>query len=375
MPGINEAVSELIQAQVAEGRQIGVQVCAYVDGKMVVDTWAGTMGPADARPVDADTLFMSFSTTKGVTATLLHMLADRGVIDYNAPVSKYWPEFGQNGKEGITVTQVATHQSGLHRMPSPFSVDALTDWDAGLRHIEQSAPAYEPGTAGGYHAFTFAWTVGGLIQKATGVHPRELFQSEIAKPLGVADGMYVGIPAGVEDRLATIEILNLGENMPIPEDAEFYKAMPKGIFPPFNTLAVRQACLPSANGHFTARALAKMYAALAGDGSVDGVRLVSPERLPEMNRLITEGVDVVIGVPIKRAIGFGLGGVANGIHGPLGPRETAFGHAGAGGSVAFADPEIGLSVAVTLNKMSAPAPGTGVTLEICDLIREQVARP
>src|SRR5437868_2657319 len=103
----NQRVADLIQTQVAEGRQIGIQVCAYLKGEVIVDTWAGTMGPDDARQVGADTLFMSFSTTKGVTATLLHLLTDRGVIDYEAPVARYWPEFGQAGKAGITVRQLA----------------------------------------------------------------------------------------------------------------------------------------------------------------------------------------------------------------------------------------------------------------------------
>lgn len=369
---VNARITDLINKQVEEGRQIGVQVTAYHDGKVVVDTVAGTMGPDDTRPMQKDTLVLAYSLTKGIAGTLVHMLADRGVIEYDAPVAKYWPAFGQHGKGKLTVAQALTHQAGLHRMPEPFKVEDLTDWDAGIKRMEEGIPVYEPGTATGYHAVTHAWIVGGIVQGATGTHIKDLIESEIAKPLGVSGEMYVGIPDGVEDRLATLEIATIGDNLPIPEDAEMFKAMPKQQWQHFNSMEVRKACLPSGNGHFTARAVAKMYAALAGDGSIDGVRLVSPERIQHMNRLVTDGVDVVIGVPMRKAIGFFLGGETAGIHGPIGSRETAFGHPGAGGPVGFADPEAKLSVGVISNKMTYPGPGEGVTLEICDAIRSEL---
>jgi CubicO group peptidase (beta-lactamase class C family) len=369
---INARITDLINKQVEAGRQIGVQVTAYHNGEVVVDTVAGTMGPDDKRPMQKDTLVLAYSLTKGIAGTLVHMLADRGVIEYDAPVAKYWPAFGQHGKDKLTVAQALTHQAGLHRMPEPFKVEHLTDWDAGIKRMEEGVPAYEPGTATGYHAVTHAWIVGGLVQGATGTHIKDLIESEIAKPLGVSGEMYVGIPDGVEDRLATLEIATIGDNLPIPEDAEMFKAMPKQQWQHFNDMDVRKACLPSGNGHFTARAVAKMYAALAGDGSIDGVRLVKQERLQHMNRLITDATDVVIGVPMRKAIGFFLGGETAGIHGPIGARETAFGHPGAGGPVGFADPEAKLAVGVISNKMTYPGPGEGVTLEICDAIRDEL---
>jgi CubicO group peptidase (beta-lactamase class C family) len=368
----NARVNELIRTQIAERRQIGVQVCAYQNGEMIVDAWAGAMGPGEGRPVQADSLFLSFSTTKGVAATLVHMLADRGLLDYDAPVAKYWPAFAQKGKEGITVAQAMSHQAGLHRMPEPFEPEHITDWDAGIRRMEEGEPAYPPGTATGYHAVTWGWIVGGLVQGVTGKHIRDVIREEIAVPLDAQDEMFVGIPDGLDKRLTTLEIAIAGEGLPIEEDAEFYKAMPKTMWQHFNEIPFRKACLPSGNGHFTARALAKMYAALAGDGSFGGTRLVSPERIPEMQRLITNDVDVVLGMPTRKGIGFFLGGEQNGIHGPIGPNESAFGHPGAGGSVAFADPDARLAVAVTVNKMSFPNPGEGATLEICDLIREEL---
>ena len=369
---INEKVHALLEEQVRRGDQIGVQVCAYSDGQVVVDAVAGTMGPDDARPVQPGTVFCSFSSTKGVAATAVHMLADRGQLDYDAPVAKYWPAFAQNGKERITVAQAMSHQSGLHAMPSPNLPEHITDWDAGIRRMEEGVPAWEPGTATGYHAVTYGWITGGIVQGVTGRHIKDFIREEIAEPLGVQDEFYVGIPDGIEDRLATLEILPAGTGLDIPEDSDFYKAMPKAMWPHFNGMPFRKACLPSGNGHFSARALARMYAALAGDGSIDGVRLVSPGRKASMQRVMTTAVDRVLGLPATKGIGFFMGGEADGIHGPQGPRVTAFGHSGAGGSVGFADPEARLAVAVTLNKMQYPLPGTGPTLEICDLIRAEL---
>jgi CubicO group peptidase (beta-lactamase class C family) len=370
---VNARVLDLIERQVAEGRQIGVQVCAYRNGERIVDAWAGTMGEHDPRRVQPDTLFHSFSTTKGVAATAVHILADRGLIDYDAPVARYWPAFAQHGKDRITVAQALSHQAGLHAMPSPFRVEHLTDWEDGIRRMEEGVPAYEPGTATGYHAVTFAWVVGGIVQGATGRHIKDLIREEIAEPLGVADEMYVGIPDGLDDRLATVKIFAAGEGSPIPADHDFYRAMPPEQWQHFNEMRVRKACLPSGNGHFTARALAKMYAALASGGEADGVRLVSRARIAQMQRLMTEAEDRVLMTPVSKGVGFFLGGsVRDGVPGPMGPRKTAFGHPGAGGSVAFADPEAGLAIAVTINKMAFPLPGEGATLEICNLIREEL---
>jgi aarF domain-containing kinase len=206
---VNDKVRSLLEKQIADGRQIGVQVCAYKDGKIVVDTWAGKMGPDDPRPVQGDSLFCSFSTTKGVTATAIHILADRGLIEYEAPVAQYWPKFAQNGKEKITVAQALSHQAGLHAMPKPYTVETLIDWEGGLKYIEGARPAYEPGTATGYHGYTFGWIAGGIVEGATGRHIKDVIREEIAEPLGVEDEMFVGIPDGVEDRLTTLEIWDL----------------------------------------------------------------------------------------------------------------------------------------------------------------------
>jgi CubicO group peptidase (beta-lactamase class C family) len=374
---LNARVEELIRRQVSEGNQIGVQVCAYQNGEMVVDAWAGEMGPADHRVVEAGTLFNCFSTTKGVAATALHILADRGAIDYEAPVAKYWPAFAANGKAGITVAQAMSHQAGLHAAPA---AEVMLDWDRAIDYIANLAPAWEPGTATGYHALTYAWVVGGIVQGASGRHIKDVIREEIAEPLGVADSMFVGIPDGLEDRLASLqtaprpsaEQMKDSPMAQLPPDHDFFKAMPPNSGLNFNDMAVRKACIPSANGHFTARSLAKMYGALANGGEIDGVRLVSPERIALMSAVQVDTPDRVLFMPIPKSIGFMNGGLVGGVSGATGPRRTAFGHPGAGGSIAFADPEVGLSVAVTINKMQNSLQGEGPTLEICNFIREQL---
>jgi CubicO group peptidase (beta-lactamase class C family) len=379
MSDLNDKVQALLRDQMARETQLGAQVCAYRNGKPIVDTWAGEMGPKDSRAVEADSLFSSFSTTKGVAAAALHILADRGVIDYEAPVAKYWPAFAKNGKERITVAQAMSHQAGLHAVRQPHTAASVCDWDGYIEYIADGTPGWEPGTATGYHALTYAWVVGGIVQFASGRHIKDVIREEIAEPLGIADQMYVGIPDGVEARLTTLQ--NPPPPPPdapnplaaLPPDADFFKAMPPGTNWNFNDMEIRKACIPSANGHFSARALARMYGALANGGEVDGVKLVAPGRIADMYRCMTDAPDrVIMGMPIRKGIGFFLGGKTNGVSGAQGPRESAFGHPGAGGSIAFADPEVGLSVAVTLNKMGSTLQAEGPTFEICELIRNEL---
>jgi CubicO group peptidase (beta-lactamase class C family) len=359
---VNARVTDLIHRQVEAGHQLGVQVCAYQHGAVVVDTWAGRMGPDDARPVREDSLFLSMATTKSVAALAAHILIDRGLIALDAPVARYWPAFAAHGKGAITVAQALSHQSGLYRMASPARLEDFTDWDRGLRRLEDATPAYPPGKSTGYEAVTWAWLIGGLVEAASGRHIRDLIAADIAAPLGVADEMYVGIPPGVEDRLATVDILRLGVDTPVRDGAKLLDAVPLEIWDHINSMPFRTACLPSANGHFTARALARMYAALANGGAIDGVRLVSPEAVAQMQTEQTRALDVVNGRADAKSAGFLLGGQ------PRGPRATAFGWTGADGSTAFADPEVGLAIAVTRNRMAHPRS----TWAVCDLIREEL---
>ena len=366
---LNLKVEKLIKKQLAEGLHVGIQVSAYQYGEQIVNTWAGTMGPDDPRSVKQDSLFCSWSQTKGVAATALHILADQGHIEYDKPVTEYWPEFGKHGKEKVTVAQAMSHQAGIYKAPNLEDIENQTNWERGLRYVENSVPLYEPGTKTGYHGLTYAWIVGGIIEKATGRHIKDVIHEEIAKPLGLENEMYVGIPDGVEDRLTTLEIWDVSE-LGIPDGHPFKLAMPDNWWDTINDMRVRKACIPSANGHFTANALAKMYGALANGGEIDGVRFVSSERVNSMNRLMTDDMDVVGEVASRKGIGFFLGGEEVSAYGS---RLSAFGHGGAGGSVSLADPEVGLSISITLNKMMVEnIPSEERAVKICQLIRYEL---
>ncbi len=377
---LNDKVQQLLQDQIERGDQLGTQVAAYLHGEPLVNTWAGIADTRAMLPVEADTLFSSFSTTKGVGACAVHMLADRGLLDYDDPVAKYWPEFAQNGKANITIAQAMSHQGGLHRLPRPVKVDFVTDWEAGLRWIEDLAPAYEPGTKTGYHAVTYSWVAGGIVQKVSGKHIRDFVIEDIARPLGVEGEMYIGIPDDIDEkRLSRLKAAGgggaragLADAPSIPADHPMFDAMPPDSEVNYNDIRIRRASMAGANGHFTANGLAKMYGALANGGVVEGVRLVSEARIPFMQKVLTRDTDIVTMMPMRKGIGFMMGGLTDGVHGPQGPRETAFGHAGNGGSVAFADPELGLSIAVTLNLMQPGGSLTSPALEICDRIRAEL---
>jgi CubicO group peptidase (beta-lactamase class C family) len=377
---LNAKVKALLEGLIAAGTHRGLQVAAYKNGELLVDTYAGTMGPNDDRPVQADSLFSSYSTTKGVAAALLHLLADRGVLSYDAPVAKYWPAFAAAGKRDITVAQAMSHQCGLHTTPRP-PVPYIVEWQRGLDYIAELAPAWTPGTATGYHALTYGWIAGGIIEGATGRRFADVLDAEIGRPLGIADELHVGIPDGVDQRLTTLE-----EPPPpapgtpdpvagLPPDHDYFKAMGAGPID-FNSREVRRACLPSANGHFTARALARLYGALANAGEIGGVRLVAKSRIAEMQRVQTELPDrVLFGLKIPKAIGFWTGGLwsPRGMPSFMGARRTAIGHPGRGGSAAWADPDVGLSVAVTVNKLQPTIFGGGIAFDVGALIREELA--
>jgi len=366
IPELNEKVEKLINKQISDGRQIGVQVCAYHYGEKIVDTWAGSMGPDSDRPVQADSLFNCFSAGKGVAATALHILADKGIIEYDAPVADYWPKFGKHGKDKVTVAEALSHRTGVYTSPTEHDFD-LHDWEAGIKYVEDAIPSFTPGTKRGYQNLTFSWIVGGIIEKASGSHISDVIRDWIAKPLGVEHEMYAGIPDGVENRLTTIKVWN-PEKLGYPPDSEFFKALPRTReeWEKCNDIEMRKACLISFNGHFTARALARMYGTLANGGEIDGVRIVSSSRIKEMQRFVTEDFDVVTLSSGRGGIGFDLGGEKG--H-KFGPRSTAFGHSGAGGSQGYADPDIGLSIGVTLNMMEMLRDRT---IEICELIRNEL---
>ncbi len=341
----------------------GAAVCVYHRGRPVVDLWAGTRDP-QGNPWDADTMAMSFSTTKGVAATALHVLVDRGLLDYDDPVAKHWPEFAEGGKERITVRQVLCHQAGLHHIRKLIDHgERILDWEYMVGVLERATPAHEPGTASAYHALTFGWLVGEIVQRVTGLRFPEVIGEELAKPLGL-DGLYIGAPPEAQRRAAVLSlpasqegrrperyrrvarvVRRVNRTLGIPIDPS---VMADGLLLPggldvFWHPRILEVPIPAVNGLFTARSLARLYAALAGGGALDGVRLLSEETLRRATEIQTRRIDRVVPVRMHWRLGY------HRAFSPFVRLPNAFGHFGFGGSGAFADPDRELAVAMVLN--------------------------
>ncbi|MEI8341921.1 MAG: serine hydrolase domain-containing protein [Verrucomicrobiota bacterium] len=339
---MQQPIQTLLNRLVSEGKERGLQVAAYVDGVLVVNAWAGVADFHTGLPVDESTLFPVFSTTKGMVATVIHLLAERGLLSYDTPVSKIWPKFGVNGKEQITVRQVLNHSSGIPQMPAGIGFEELCDWDLMCAKIAGQAPIWPPGTRMEYHAMTYGWILGEVARRTDGRTFARLLEDEICRPLGIQT-MFAGIPDAVESRVAVLEEYELGT--PPPDDGK-PQSVPASLGPLhawMNRPDVRRACVPASNGIMNALAIARHYAALL-PGGVDGVELLPPARV----RLATEmqkpdhpqGDDY----PKNWGLGYAIGG-NDSLYGDV----SAFGHAGYGGSNGFADPQSGLAVGITKN--------------------------
>ena len=378
---------ELVEKQFADGEHIGAGVCVYHHGRKVADLWGGLANEDEKTPWNADTMAVSFSTTKGLTATCLHILADRGLVDYQAPVAEYWPEFARNGKAHITVYHLLTHQAGLAPVPDGIYDEALYDWERVIHGLEDEAPAWEPGTESGYHAVTFGFLVGEVVRRVTGKRIGRFLQDEVCGPLGLRD-MFIGAPESAEPRIARLknrmvitpelmqqaqERLARGEPMVSPLTERAMGARPGQMLSGeqnetniFDTPEAHRAEIPAANGVMTARDLARMYACLGNYGELDGVRLMSEERVRIMSKQQTRRPDKVIMVEVGWALGYMTGGIEGW---PQGPRETAFGHAGLGGSIGFCDPEIEMAFGFTTNALAMDLIGYGRTAALGDAAR------
>lgn len=369
-PAFTGVVDMLRRTLPSRGRPGGAAVCVYHRGEKVVDVWAGTRNQA-GDPWEEDTVSISFSTTKGVASTLLHLYADRGLIEYDAPVCEYWPGFAAGGKQDTTVRQLLCHEAGLYAMTDIVEhAEEMLDWERMVSRIEAARPRHRPGEAHGYHALSYGFLVGEVARRVAGGGSfAELIAREIAEPLGL-DGLFCGMPEEALGRCADLEAR--GFDGPIEKRravaektraraarvARYLRAVGISYDPTesiealvapgmeeidFNSEEFRRASVPAANGHFTARSLARMYACLAGGGTLDGVRLLSPETLTTVKRVQNTGVGRVIPISMRWRMGyhrvFAVGGRAPG----------AFGHFGFGGSGAWADPDRNLSVALTVN--------------------------
>lgn len=351
-----ERVADVFAANFGDHGDVGAACCVYRDGEPVVDLWAGEADRDAGRPWTRDTIVIVFSCTKGVTAVAANQLVERGLLDPDAPVAQYWPEFAAEGKAHIPVAWVLSHRAGLAAIDAPdLTLDDVAAWDPVVEAIAAQAPSWEPGTKHGYHARTYGWITGELIRRITGLMPGEYVAREIAGPLGL--DFLLGVPESEDRRVATLypathddpELARIADEVLHDRSTLLGRVMggPAGLFgydDMWNTRRMRAAQLPSTNGHGDARSLARMYAACLG--SVDGVRLLEPATVARATEVRSSGKDCVIGQPLSFGLGFALAPTFGPVPGP-----AAFGHSGAGGSTAFADPDANITFAYVMNQM------------------------
>ena len=341
----NRAIRTVLDGLVAEGHELGLQVAAYLDGQLVIDAWAGLADAASRRPVDGETLFTGFSISKGTTSTCVHLLADRGLVDYDAPIARYWPEFAAHGKAHATVRHALTHRVGIPQDPPDFDWALVGEAEAVSRAVADLDPLWAPGTRTGYHALTYGWMLGEVVRRVDGRTIDKFLHEEICRPLAIK-GLYFGVPAEAERRVATLE--NAAGLAPIASTLNPSMSDPAATF---NRPNVRRAVIPGAGAIVTARGLARHYALLADGGELNGVRLLRPERVALATSPELEEPDPILAAifsssPSRWALGYELGGEP----GPMAGSPKAFGYAGLG-TIGFADPTRRFAFAFLKNRL------------------------
>ncbi|MCO1658608.1 serine hydrolase domain-containing protein [Pseudonocardia humida] len=302
------AVRAVLQDNIDSGEELGASLVLDIDGEVVVDLWGGYRDPARTVAWDEHTITNVWSSTKAVTSLAALMLVDRGQLDVHAPVARYWPEFAAAGKEGVLVRHLLSHTSGVSGMEAPAAVEDLYDWDKSTARYAAQAPWWEPGTASGYHAANFGHLIGEVVRRVSGKSLRRFVAEEIAGPLG-ADFQIGAVEADwgrvaevVPPPPAPFDLEAAGKDSPV------YKTFtgPAVTAEYANTPAWRQADMGGLNGHGNARSVARVLSALALGGEVDGVRLLGPDTIDLIFDEQAHGVDLVLGIPLRWGIGYGL---------------------------------------------------------------------
>ncbi|HXQ62206.1 MAG TPA: serine hydrolase domain-containing protein [Acidimicrobiales bacterium] len=387
-PGF-QAVRDAFEANFESGSEVGAAFAAYHQGEKVVDLWGGIADQTTGRPWEEDSLVLVYSTTKGVTAMCANRLAQQGLLDIEAPVATYWPEFAYAGKEAVTVADLLAHRAGLAWIDGTMSVEEMLEWDPVITALERQAPSWPPGTAHGYHATTYGWLVGEVVRRITGMSVGSYLRSEIAGPLD-AD-FFIGLPPSEEPRVARLvtfmeglgsgrrpgtpppgdpgigpDLAGLAELAPsyLAEDGPLFKALmaPGGALADeeiWHSPRLHAAEIPAANGICDARSLARLYGGCVSEvrtGPGPGFRILAPEQVQRAVQPQTVGPDaVLLGLDIQWGLGFIVNRGLIAAAGLGGPR--AFGHFGMGGSAGWADPDTELGMGYVMNRMEIGTTG------------------
>ena len=367
-----EAVRDALARNVDSGAELGASLVLDIDGDAVVDVWGGFRDQARTIPWDEHTITNVWSSTKTVTSLAALMLADRGQLDVDAPVARYWPEFGASGKQGVLVRHVLSHASGVSGLDQPAVVEDLYDWEKSTSRMAAQAPWWEPGTASGYHALNYGHLVGEIVRRISGKPLKQFVAEEIAGPLG-AD-FQIGAAESDWGRIAPVV-------PPPPRDIDLAAlAMDSPAVKTFtgpapdaddaNTPGWRRADIGAANGHGNARSVAKIMSAVARGGEAGGVRLLGPDTIELIFREQQNGVDVVMGIPLRLGIGYGL-------HRPdllpFVPAGKICFWGGWGGSIVLMDLGRRMTISYMMNKMGPGAIGSDRTAEYVTAIYQAVS--
>ncbi|WP_067495095.1 serine hydrolase domain-containing protein [Actinoplanes sp. TFC3] len=366
---LQSTVQRQIDALVFAGREIGVQVAAYLDGQTIVNAVSGLADESTGAPVTPDTPFFSFSTGKGLTSTAVHVLAEQGKLDYDLRIAEVWPEYGRHDKQKTTVRHALLHAAGVPSLPCYTTPEDFLDWDRMCRTIAGSTPEWEPGTRHGFHEWTYGWLLGEVVRRATQRPIAWVLAEDIARPLGAERELFFGVPPQDLNRVARLKDRNWRQSLELLSQhiANFDAIAPPNVRPEAglaNRRDIMQADIPAV-ATVSARGIARMYAALMGE--VDGVRLISPARLKQVTAVLTEGPDWAFAGDLPKTMGYvaQLGG-------------TRFGWSGNGGSLAGFYPGLNLSVAVTKNYLGTtdddPMEGIAATIHAA-VLSQRVVTP
>lgn len=342
--GFESVVDELERCFVERGEH-GAAFAAVVDGRPVVDLWGGYADWSAHRLWRTDTIAGIFSGTKGLVAVCLSLLIERGLLDLDAPVCAYWPEFSACGKEDILIRHVVSHEAGLPGLATPVSLEEATDAARMAALLAAQPAAWPPGTRVCYHALTFGWLCGELVRRIDGRTVGEMFQDEVASPLAL--DAWIGLPAELEERLAVLERgpgfgsqprdrIASSDHDPVGWSIWANPPRFSGDDLPGNRRYWRAAEIPATNGHASARSMARLYGCLARGGEIEGTRLLRPPTIQAGATCLARGVDPYLDKPVRFGIGFQLQTDSM----PFGPVPRAYGHNGAGGSAHGAWPEL-----------------------------------
>lgn len=346
-------VRAVFENNLATGADLGASFCATLNGETVVDLWGGHADAARTKPWTRDTIVNVYSTTKTMTALTALVLADRGALDFDAPVAKYWPAFAANGKADVKVSHLMSHSAGLSGWKTPITKEDLYDWEKVTGLLAAQAPYWAPGTAPGYHALTQGYLVGEVVRRITGKSLGTVFREEIAGPLG-AD-FHIGLPASEDARVAELIPPPAGTGAGDGAQSELMANMstnPGIDVRETATRAWRGAEIPAAGGTGNARAVAEIHVLLANGGEAKGKRILSEAGCRRALDLQVEGDDLILGMPVRYGLGFGLaGGIV-----PL-PSPNSMYWGGYGGSLVVIDMDARTTVSYVMNRMQGTTVG------------------